>query len=45
MNDQDLNAIFAYLRTVKPVRHIVEGNAKPTLCRVCNREHGGGEKN
>ena len=43
--DEDLNAIYAYLRTLKPVRHIIEPHAPATLCRVCNKEHGGGEKN
>jgi hypothetical protein len=41
----DLDAMFAYLRTVTPVRHFVDWKAQPTLCRVCNKEHGGGERN
>jgi mono/diheme cytochrome c family protein len=45
MTDDDLNAIFAYLKTVKPIHHIVDNAEPPTLCVVCNTMHGGGEKN
>jgi Cytochrome C oxidase, cbb3-type, subunit III len=45
MTDDDLKAIFAYLKSVKPIHHVVD-NAEPgTLCVVCNAVHGGGEKN
>jgi mono/diheme cytochrome c family protein len=45
MNDDDLTAIYAYLRTTPAVKHIVDAKAPRTLCRVCNKEHGGGERN
>ena len=45
MTDQDLSAMFAFLRTLKPVRHIVDNRLPPTFCKVCRGKHGGGEKN
>jgi len=45
MTDEDLKAIFAYLKTVKPVRHVVDNAEPAVLCVVCNTVHGGGEKN
>jgi cytochrome c553 len=45
LNDSDLKAIFAYLHTVKPVKHHVS-NAEPiTDCKLCRQRHGGGDKN
>lgn len=45
MTDEDLRAIFAYLRTIKPVRHRVSNTAVPTQCKICGWKHGFGEKN
>lgn len=45
MTDEDLKAIFAFLRTVKPVQHRVDNAEPPTLCRVCGLKHGMGDKN
>ncbi len=45
MTDDDLRSIFAYLRTVKPVRHRVDNAVPPTLCRRCRQRHGLGESN
>ncbi len=45
MTDEDLSAIFAYLKTVKPVRHQVDNTMPPTLCPVDGAIHGGGEYN
>jgi hypothetical protein len=44
-NDDDLKAIFAYLRTLKPIRHRVDNSLPPTYCRVCGLRHGGGDQN
>lgn len=45
MTDEDLKAIFAYLKTVKPVDHFVD-NAMPAAdCKLCGYKHGGGERN
>jgi mono/diheme cytochrome c family protein len=45
MTEEDLKAIFAYLKSVKPIHHVVDNGEPPTLCVVCNTTHGGGEKN
>ena len=45
MSDDDLKAIFAYLRTLPPVRHRIDNTETPTLCRICGRRHGHGELN
>jgi mono/diheme cytochrome c family protein len=45
MTDEDLKAIFAYLKTVKPIHHVVDNAEPPTLCVICNATHGGGDKN
>jgi mono/diheme cytochrome c family protein len=45
LTDEDLRAIFAYLRTVAPVRHNVSNTESPTLCKVCGRRHGLGDVN
>ena len=45
MTDDDLKAMFAYLRTVKPASHRIDNQEKPTLCRICKQMHGLGDKN
>lgn len=45
MTDQDLAAMFAYLKTIKPVRHNVDNSLPPTLCPLDNTMHGGGNLN
>jgi len=45
MNDADLQAIFAYLRTLKPVQHRVDNTEEAKLCKVCKQKHGFGDKN
>jgi mono/diheme cytochrome c family protein len=45
MTDDDLKAVFAYLRTVKPVRHRVDNTLPPTYCKVCRGTHGAGDQN
>jgi hypothetical protein len=45
MTDEDLKAIFAYLKSVKPIHHVVDNAEPPVLCVICNTVHGGGEKN
>lgn len=45
LNDDDLKAIFAYLRTMKPVKHRVDNTLPPTYCKICKQKHGGGEQN
>jgi mono/diheme cytochrome c family protein len=45
MTDEDLRAIFQYLRSVPPVRHRVNNFDPPTWCPRCGRLHGLGELN
>jgi hypothetical protein len=45
LTDADLKAIFAFLRTVKPVKHQVDNSEPPTDCRVCRQKHGAGVRN
>lgn len=45
LTDSDLKAMFAYLRTLKPVKHRVDNSEPPTECKVCRQKHGGGAQN
>jgi mono/diheme cytochrome c family protein len=45
MTDEDLKAIFAHLKTLKPVKHVVDNTEAPTFCEICRAKHGGGDKN
>lgn len=45
LSDDDLKAIFAYLRTLKPVQHRVDNTEEARLCKVCRQKHGFGERN
>jgi hypothetical protein len=45
MTDEDLKSMFAYLRTLKPVKHAVDNIEQPTDCKLCGVKHGGGERN
>ena len=45
MNDDDLKAIFAYLRTLKPVQHRVDNTEVARYCKVCKQKHGFGDRN
>ena len=40
MTDEDLKAIFAYLKTLPPVKHRVDNTEPPAECHVCGRRHG-----
>jgi len=45
LTDQDLAAIFAYLKTIKPVHHRVDNSLPPTLCPLDGAMHGAGDQN
>ena len=45
MTDEDLAAIFVYLKTLKPVRHHVDNTLPPTYCKIDGQMHGGGDQN
>ena len=44
MTEDDLKAIFAYLKTLKPVDHYIDNALPATPCSTCNIPHGGGER-
>jgi mono/diheme cytochrome c family protein len=43
--DEDLRAMYAYLRTVPPVVHRVDNAQTPTACKKCGKTHGAGDTN
>ena len=45
MTDEDLTAIYAYLKTLKPVSHRVDNALPATLCPIDGAMHGGGDQN
>lgn len=45
MTDADIVDIFAYLKTVSPVKHRISNTDPPTACVICNQSHGLGELN
>jgi mono/diheme cytochrome c family protein len=45
LSDDDLKAMFAYLKTVPAVRHRVDNSLPATYCKRCKQKHGGGDQN
>lgn len=45
LTDHDLKAIFAFLKSVAPVRHRVDNSLPPTYCKLCRQKHGAGDQN
>ncbi|HUA57633.1 MAG TPA: c-type cytochrome [Verrucomicrobiae bacterium] len=45
MTDEDLKALYAWVKTLKPVKHRVDNADKPTLCKICGQRHGLGALN
>jgi len=45
LTDQDLKAIYSFLRAAKPVQHRVDNTLPPTDCKLCRQRHGGGDRN
>jgi mono/diheme cytochrome c family protein len=45
MTDGDLQAIYAYLKTLPPVRHRVDNTEPPTYCPIDKSSHGLGHQN
>ena len=43
--DENLKAIFAYLKAVAPVQHRVDNTLRPSECPRCGLTHGGGTQN
>jgi hypothetical protein len=44
-SDDELKAMFAYIRTIPAVAHRVDNTQAPTLCPRCGLTHGGGNTN
>ena len=40
MTDEDIAAMFAYVKTFEPVHHYVDNSEPPTFCKVCRQTHG-----
>lgn len=45
MTATDLQALFAYLRTLKPTQHRTDNTEPPAPCRKCGNRHGLGAMN
>lgn len=45
ITDADLADMFAFLKTVPPVKHRISNTDPPTMCAVCKQSHGLGELN
>jgi mono/diheme cytochrome c family protein len=45
ISDEELKAVFAYLRTVPAIKHRVDNTEEPTDCKLCRQKHGGGASN
>jgi len=45
MTDEDLKAIYAYLKTLPPVGHRVDNTETPTYCPIDKSSHGLGNQN
>ena len=45
LSDDELKAIFAYLRSIPAVKHRVDNNLPPTDCKACRGKHGAGDQN
>ena len=45
LTEDDLADMFAYLRSVPPVKHRISNTDPPTFCPLCEQTHGLGDKN
>jgi hypothetical protein len=45
LTEDDLRDMFAYLKSVPPVKHRVSNTEPPTQCALCGGAHGLGDKN
>jgi hypothetical protein len=45
MTDEDLALMFAALRILPPIDHVVDNEQPPSMCPICGIEHGGGDRN
>jgi len=45
LTDDDLKAIFTYLKTLQAVKHRVDNTLPATYCKLCKHQHGAGDQN
>ncbi len=45
LSNDDLKAMYAYLRTLAPMKHRVDNSLPPTYCKICKKKHGAGDAN
>ncbi len=45
LTDEDLAAMFAYLKTLRPIAHRVDNKEAPSLCPLDGTMHGAGNQN
>ena len=45
LTDDDLKALFAWMRTIPPVKHRMDNSEPATFCKLCRQTHGGGALN
>jgi mono/diheme cytochrome c family protein len=45
MTDNDLKAMWAYLKTLPQVKHRIDNSETPTACKLCGNRHGAGDQN
>ena len=45
LTDEDLKAMYAYLKTVKPIVHRVDNGKPSATCKKCGEVHGAGDTN
>jgi hypothetical protein len=45
LTDEDLKAMYAYLKTVPAVSHRVDNSKATTPCKKCGEVHGAGDEN
>ena len=45
MTDDDLKSMFAFLQTLKPIKHQLDNTEPPTYCKLCKQKHGFGHTN
>jgi hypothetical protein len=45
MTDDDLKAVYAYLQSLKPIKHRIDNTVPSTYCKKCRQRHGMGDSN
>ena len=45
MTDDDLRAVYAYLQSLKPIKHRIDNTVPSTYCKKCRQRHGMGDSN